>query len=200
VDIVITTRELGAMIREAGIEFDKLPDSEFDRPLGETTGASVIFGTAGGVMEAVMRTAHEWITGEPLDKVEFEELRGLEGVRKATVKIGDQEFKIGIASGLGNARMILEDIRDGKADYHAIEIMACPGGCVAGGGQPYHHGNNEIIKRRIEAIYEEDKSKKVRKAHENKEILELYKNYLGEPFGEEAHELLHTHFEERERI
>lgn len=200
VDIVITTRELGAMIREAGMEFDSLPDSEFDRPLGETTGASVIFGTAGGVIEAVMRTAHEWITGQPLDKVDFEELRGLEGVHRATVKVGDYELKIGIASGLGNAREILEDIRDGKNDYHAIEIMACPGGCIAGGGQPYHHGNSEIVKKRREAIYEEDRRKKIRKSHENKEILELYKSYLGEPFGETAHELLHTHFEERERI
>ena len=188
------------MIHEAGIEFVKLPDSEFDHPLGETTGASVIFGTAGGVIEAALRTASEWMTGKPLEKVEFEELRGLDGVRRATVKIGDQELKIGIASGLGNARHILEDIRDGKAEYHAIEIMACPGGCIAGGGQPYHHGNDEIIKRRREAIYEEDSRKTIRKSHENKEILELYRTYLGEPFGQKAHELLHTHFEERERI
>ncbi len=200
VDIVITTRELGAMIKEAGIEFDRLPDSEFDQPLGETTGASVIFGTAGGVIEAAVRTAYEWMTGETLENVEFEQLRGMEAIRKATVKIGDQELKIGIASGLGNARVILEEIREGKADYHAIEIMACPGGCVGGGGQPYHHGNHEIVKKRREAIYEEDRRKKVRKSHENKEILELYKTYLGEPFGEVAHRLLHTHFEERERI
>ncbi len=200
VDISITTRELGAMIHEAGIEFVKLPDSEFDSPLGETTGASVIFGTAGGVIEAALRTASEWLTGKPLERIDFEELRGLDGVRRATVKIGDQELKIGIASGLGNARHILEDIRDGRADYHAIEIMACPGGCIAGGGQPYHHGNDEIIKKRREAIYQEDRSKKVRKSHENKEIIELYRTFLGEPFGDKAHELLHTHFEERERI
>lgn len=200
VDISITTRELGAMIKEAGIEFDRLPDSEFDSPLGETTGASAIFGTAGGVIEAALRTAYEWMTGETLEQVEFEELRGMEGVRKATVKIGDQELNIGIASGLGNARLILEEIREGKSQYHAIEIMACPGGCIAGGGQPYHHGNEEIIKKRRDAIYEEDRRKGVRKSHENKEILELYKNFLGEPFGEKAHKLLHTHFEERERI
>lgn len=200
VDITITTRELGAMIHEAGIEFNVLPDSEFDSPLGESTGASVIFGTAGGVIEAALRTASEWMTGEPLENVEFEELRGMEGVREATVKIGEQELKIGIASGLGNARKILEAIRDGKADYHAIEIMACPGGCIAGGGQPYHHGNDEIIKKRREAIYQEDRNKKLRKSSDNKEILELYKNYLGEPFGEKAHELLHTHFEKRDRI
>ncbi len=200
VDIVITTRELGAMIKEAGIEFDRLPDGEFDSPLGESTGASAIFGTAGGVIEAALRTAHHMITGEELENVEFEQLRGMEGVRKATVKIGDQELRIGIASGLGNARVILEEIREGKSDYHAIEIMACPGGCIAGGGQPYHHGNDEIIKKRRVAIYEEDKRKGVRKSHQNKEIQELYKTYLGEPFGEKAHELLHTHFEERERI
>ncbi len=200
VDITITTRELGAMIHEAGIEFNVLPDNNFDSPLGESTGASVIFGTAGGVIEAALRTASEWMTGEPLENVEFEELRGIEGVREATVKIGEQELKIGIASGLGNARKILEDIRDGKANYHAIEIMACPGGCIAGGGQPYHHGNDEIIKKRREAIYQEDRNKKVRKSNDNKEILELYKNYLGEPFGKTAHELLHTHFEKRDRI
>ncbi|MEW9122429.1 MAG: NADH-dependent [FeFe] hydrogenase, group A6 [Thermotaleaceae bacterium] len=200
VDIVITTRELGAMIKEAGIKFESLPDSEFDHPLGETTGASAIFGTAGGVIEAALRTAYEWMTGEKLDNVEFEQLRGMDGVKKATVKIGDKELKIGIASGLGNSRKILEEIREGKSEYHAIEIMACPGGCIAGGGQPYHHGNEEVIKKRQQAIYEVDRSKKVRKSHENKEIIELYDKFLGKPFGEKAHELLHTHFEERERI
>lgn len=200
VDIVISTRELGRMIKEAGIDFENLPDSEYDKPLGETTGASVIFGTTGGVIEAVIRTAHEWITGEELKKVEFEQLRGSDGLRKATVQIGDKTLKIGIASGLGNARTLLEEIRERKSEYDAIEIMACPGGCIAGGGQPYHHGNYEIIKKRQEAIYQEDKNKKVRKSHENSEIMKIYKEYLGEPFGETAHRLLHTHFEERERI
>ncbi|KXG74091.1 NADH-dependent [FeFe] hydrogenase, group A6 [Thermotalea metallivorans] len=200
VDIVITTRELAAMIKEAGIKFDALPDSEYDKPLGETTGASVIFGTAGGVIEAAMRTAYEWMTGEKLENVEFEQLRGMDGIKKATVKIGEKELKIAVASGLGNARKILEEIREGKSEYHAIEIMACPGGCIAGPGQPYHHGNAEIVKKRQQAIYEEDRRKKVRKSHENKEILELYEKYLGKPFGEKAHELLHTHFEARERI
>lgn len=200
VDIVITTRELGKMIKEAGIHFESLPDSEYDRPFGFTTGASVIFGTTGGVIEAAVRTASEWITGEELQDVEFEKLRGSNGLRKATVKIGDKELRIGIASGLGNARQLLEEIRDGKAEYDAIEIMACPGGCVAGGGQPYHHGNFEIVKKRQEAIYREDRNKKLRKSHTNPEILQLYKKYLGEPFGELAHSLLHTHFQERERI
>lgn len=200
VDIVVTTRELGAMIKEAGIDFKNLPDSEYDRPLGETTGASVIFGTTGGVIEAAIRTAYEWITGKELENVEFNQLRGIEGLREGTVDIDGKELKIGIAHGLGNARRLLESIREGKSKYDAIEIMACPGGCIGGGGQPYHHGNDEIVKKRQEAIYEEDRNKKLRKSHENKEVLQLYKDYLGEPFGKLAHELLHTHYEERERI
>ncbi|PKM50589.1 MAG: NADH:ubiquinone oxidoreductase [Firmicutes bacterium HGW-Firmicutes-7] len=200
VDIVVTTRELGAMIKEAGIDFDKLPDSEYDKPLGETTGASVIFGTTGGVIEAAIRTTYEWLTGEELVDVEFTQLRGMEGVREAVVNIGGKELKIGIAHGLGNARILLEGIREGTSHYDAIEIMACPGGCVGGGGQPYHHGNEEIVKKRQEAIYQEDRNKKIRKSHENAEVLELYRQYLGEPYGKLAHELLHTHYEERERI
>ncbi len=200
VDIVVTTRELGAMIKEAGIEFESLPDSEYDKPLGETTGASVIFGTTGGVIEAAVRTAYEWITGEELKNVEFEQLRGMEGLREGTVSMGGKELKIGIAHGLGNARRLLESIREGESKYDAIEIMACPGGCIGGGGQPYHHGNDEIVKKRQQAIYMEDRSKKLRKSHENSEVLKLYREYLGEPYGELAHELLHTHYEERERI
>lgn len=200
VDIVVTTRELGDMIKEAGIEFENLPDSEYDRPLGETTGASVIFGTTGGVIEAAVRTVYEWITGEEFKEVEFSELRGIDGLREATVDIGDRKLRIGIANGLGNARILLEQIRENKSRYDAIEIMACPGGCIGGGGQPYHHGNDEIVKKRQEAIYREDRRKKIRKSHENPEILKLYEEYLGEPFGEKAHELLHTHYEERERI
>lgn len=200
VDIVVTTRELAHMIKEAGIDFKSLPDSDFDMPLGEHTGAAVIFGTTGGVIEAAIRTAHEWMTGRELEKVEFEQLRGSDGLRKAEVTIGDRVLRIGIASGLGNARTLLEDIREGRDHYDAIEIMACPGGCIAGGGQPYHHGNYEIVKKRQKAIYEEDKNRKLRKSHENPKILKLYKEYLGEPFGETAHRLLHTHYEERERI
>lgn len=200
VDIVVTTRELGTMLKEAGIEFDNLPDGDFDRPLGETTGASVIFGTTGGVIEAAIRTAYEWITGEELKEVEFNQLRGIEGLREGTVEIGDKALKIGIANGLGNARELLEGIRDGRFNYDAIEIMACPGGCIGGGGQPYHHGNDEVVKKRQEAIYKEDRNKKLRKSHENPEILKLYEEFLGKPFGEKAHELLHTHYEERERI
>ncbi|KUG04229.1 periplasmic hydrogenase large subunit [hydrocarbon metagenome] len=200
VDIVITTRELGAMIKEAGIEFKELPESDYDSPMGMASGAAVIFGNTGGVIEAVIRTAYEWITGDTLDKVEFDQLREADGLKKAAIKAGNKELRIGIASGLGNARQLLEEIRDGKEDYDAIEIMACPGGCVAGGGQPYHHGNYEIVKKRQEAIYQEDRNKQLRKAHENIEVLKLYEEYLGEPYGEFAQELLHTHFEERERI
>lgn len=200
VDIVVTTRELGRMIKETGMEFETLPESDYDKLMGESTGASVIFGTTGGVIEAAIRTAYEWITGEELENVEFQQLRGMDGFKKATVKIGDKELRIGVASGLGNARQLLEEIREGKDQYDAIEIMACPGGCIAGGGQPYHHGNYEIVKKRQEGLYTEDRNKKLRKSHENPEVLKLYKEYLGEPFGELAHELLHTHYEERERI
>lgn len=200
VDIVVTTRELGRMIKEAGMEFETLPDSDYDKLMGESTGASVIFGTTGGVIEAAIRTAYEWITGEELENVEFQQLRGMDGFKKATVKIGDKELRIGVASGLGNARQLLEEIREDKDRYDAIEIMACPGGCIAGGGQPYHHGNYEIVKKRQEGLYTEDRNKKLRKSHENPEVLKLYKEYLGEPFGELAHDLLHTHYEERERI
>jgi len=200
VDIVITTRELGAMIKEAGIEFESLEDSSFDELMGESTGAADIFATTGGVIEAAVRTAYEWVTGEELKNVEFADLRGLKGLRTAEVDMGGKKLKIGIATGLGNARELLEAIRDKKADYDAIEIMACPGGCIAGGGQPYHHGNYEIVKKRQEAIYNEDRGRKYRKSHENPEVIKLYKEYLGEPYGEKAHKLLHTHYEERERI
>lgn len=200
VDIVITTREFGAMLKEAGIDFANLPDGDFDSILGESTGASVIFGTTGGVIEAAVRTAYEWVTGEELAQVDFHQLRGLEGIREATVKVGDMDLRIGIAHELGNARKLLEDIRDGKSHFDAIEIMACPGGCIGGGGQPYHHGDMSIIKKRQEAIYAEDQGKTRRKSHENPQIIKLYKEYLGEPYGEKAHELLHTHYTPKEKI
>lgn len=200
VDIVITTREFARMMRSAGIDFPNLEDSDFDKLMGESSGASVIFGTTGGVIEAAIRTAYEWITGDELENVDFVQLRGLEGIREATVMVGDMELKIGIAHGLGNARKLLEDIRDGKSKYHAIEIMACPGGCIGGGGQPYHHGDMSIIKERQKAIYAEDKGKTKRKSHENKEIIKLYEEYLGKPYGDKAHELLHTYYEPREKI
>lgn len=200
VDIVITTREFATMLKEAGIDFPNLEPEEFDKMLGESTGAGVIFGTTGGVIEAATRTAYEWMTGETLENVDFHQLRGLEGLREATVKIGDIDLKIGIAHGLGNARRLLEDIQSGKSTYHAIEIMACPGGCIGGGGQPYHHGDPTVIEKRQEAIYREDKNKARRKSHENKEILKLYEEYIGKPYGERAHKLLHTKYEAKDRI
>jgi len=192
VDYVLSTREFGHMIKEAGINFADLEDTEFDSILGESTGAASIFGTTGGVIEAAVRTAHELITGEESESVDFFQLRGLEGIREANVQIGDLELKIGIAHGLGNARKLLEAIKRGEANYHAIEIMACPGGCIGGGGQPYHHGDQEIIKKRQKAIYEIDKNTPRRKSHENQMVLELYDKYLGEPYGKKAHEILHT--------
>jgi len=200
VDIVVTTREFGAMLKEAGIDFSSLPESDFDSLLGESTGAGVIFGATGGVIEAAVRTAAEWITGKDLPEVDYHALRGLDGIREATVKIGDMDINIGIAHGLGNARKLLEDIQSGKSSYHAIEIMACPGGCIGGGGQPYHHGDMDIIRKRQEAIYKEDAMKTRRKSHENPMIKKIYEEYLGKPYGERAHSLLHTHYAAKEKI
>lgn len=200
VDVVITTRELAKMLKEAGIDFNSLEDGDFDHPLGESTGASVIFGTTGGVIEAALRTAYEWLTNETLESVEFHGLRGMDGVKEATVKINDLDVNIAVAHGLGNARKILEAIRDGKANYHAIEIMACPGGCINGGGQPYNHGDIDIVKKRMEGLYSEDRSKTLRKSHENPAIKKLYEEFLGEPYGEKAHHLLHTSYTKRRKI
>lgn len=200
VDYVITTRELAAMIKEAGINFESLKDDDFDHPLGESTGAGVIFGTTGGVIEAALRTAYEWLTGSTLENVDFMQLRGFDGVKEASVTINGEEIRIAVAHGLGNARKLLEAIRAGEAKYHAIEIMACPGGCIGGGGQPYHHGNIDILKKRVEAIYKEDKGKAIRKSHENPEIIKLYEEFLGKPYGEKAHHLLHTNYTARKNI
>lgn len=199
VDVVITTRELGRMIKEAGIDFLSLPDEDYDKPMGESTGASVIFGTTGGVIEAALRTAAELITGKPLERVEFIEVRGLQGLREAKVEVGDLSLNIAIAHGLGNARKLLESIQRGESKYHAIEIMACPGGCIGGGGQPYHHGDLEIIRKRARGLYEIDRSKTVRKSHENPAIKEIYADFFGEPGSPLAHELLHTSYFEREK-
>lgn len=199
VDIVISTRELAKMIKEAGISFNSLQDEEFDNFLGESTGAAVIFGVTGGVMEAALRTAYEWITNEPLENVEFSTIRGLEGIREATIQIKDMEVKAAIASGLGNARNLLNKIRAGEADYQIIEIMACPGGCIDGGGQPYMYGHYDILKKRANAIYEEDRNKPLRKSHENPAIIKLYDEFLDKPNSEIAHKLLHTHYSSKVR-
>ncbi len=194
VDLVITTRELGRMINEAGIDFASLPNDDFDSPLGESTGAGVIFGASGGVLEAALRTAYEWITGKTLQQVDFLALRGFKGIKEATIPIDGMDVKVAVASGLGNARNLLESIRSGKAHYHLIEIMACPGGCIDGGGQPYHHGNTEILEKRMRALYDEDKRKVLRKSHENPFIKAIYKEFLGEPYGPVAKKLLHTKY------
>ncbi len=194
VDFSISTRELAHLIKEFNINFADLEEQDFDRPLGESTGAAVIFGATGGVIEAATRTAYEVHTGKKLPKLDFEELRGMEGIRSATVDFDGLAINIGIAHGLGNARKLLEDVRDGKANYHAIEVMACPGGCIGGGGQPLHHGDIDILKARTKAIYEEDAGKPIRKSHENPYIIKLYEEFLGKPMSEKAHHLLHTHY------
>ncbi len=197
VDHAITTRELAALVKLANIEFEKLPNEDFDHPLGESTGAGVIFGTTGGVIEAAVRTAYELHTGKDLPRLDFEELRGMEGLRQATIDFNGLPIKIGIAHGLGNARKLLEEIQAGKSEFHAIEIMSCPGGCIGGGGQPYHHGDAEVIKKRQMAIYQEDKNKVLRKSHENPYIIKLYEEFLGKPMSEKAHHLLHTKYFDR---
>ncbi len=197
VDHALTTRELAALIKISNINFKTLPNEDFDNPLGESTGAAVIFGTTGGVIEAAVRTAYELHTKKELPRLDFDELRGMEGIRQATIDFDGLPIKIGIAHGLGNARKLLEDIQAGKSEFHAIEIMSCPGGCIGGGGQPYHHGNAEILKKRQMAIYREDKNKTLRKSHENPYIIELYKEFLGKPMSEKAHHLLHTEYFDR---
>ena len=194
VDYSISTRELARLIKRANISFTLLPDMDFDQPLGTSTGAGVIFGTTGGVMEAALRSVYEMYTGKTLKDVNFQAVRGMQGVRRATVDLDGFELKVGIAHGLGNARHLLDDIRHGRNEYHAIEIMACPGGCIGGGGQPLHHGNSAVLYARANALYREDAGKTIRKSHENPFIRTLYQEYLGKPLGEKAEHLLHTHY------
>lgn len=196
VDVVLTTRETARMIKQAGINLLELEDEMFDDPLGESTGAAVIFGASGGVMEAALRTVYEVVTKKPLENLDFVEVRGLKEVREATVKVGDLDVKVAAASGLGNARVLLDAIRDGKADYHFIEIMACPGGCLGGGGMPIPT-NWPVREARARAIYEEDKRLPIRKSHENPFIKKIYDEFLEEPLGEKSHSLLHTHYTKR---
>ena len=200
VDYSIYTRELARLIRYANIDFNELPDGEFDDPLGASTGAGVIFGTTGGVIEAACRTAYEIYTKQSLPKVDFEELRGLDGIRSATIDFNGTPIKIGIAHGLGNARKLIEEVKNGTSPYHAIEVMACPGGCIGGGGQPFHKGRMEVLKRRAAALYQADEEKPIRKSHENPFVQQLYKEYMGEPCGPLAHKLLHTHYIDRKEV
>ena len=197
VDYVLTTRELARMIKNAGIDFCSLPDGHYDDPLGEYSGAATIFGATGGVMEAALRTAYEVATGKKLENVDFAGVRGLEGVKEAAVNLdGIGEVRVAVSHGLANAKKLMDRLAAGKANYHFIEVMACPGGCVAGGGQPIPV-NNEIRRLRAQALYSEDKNLKIRKSHENPSIKKIYEEFLKEPLGEKSHHLLHTKYTAR---
>jgi NADH-quinone oxidoreductase subunit G/NADP-reducing hydrogenase subunit HndD len=206
VDYSISTRELAKLIKQANINLPTLEKGTMDNPLGDYTGAAVIFGRTGGVIEAATRTAYEWITNTTLENVDFVQLRGMEGIRVAEVSIPGldeklgSKFRIGIAHGLGSARELLDKIRSGEETLHAIEIMACKGGCVGGGGQPYHHGDFSIIKKRTEGIQAIDSGKSIRKSHENPYIKELYAKHLGKPNSHEAHHLLHTKYFPKHKV
>ena len=196
VDNVITTRELARMIKQANIEFEKLEDSQFDDPMGEATGAGAIFGTTGGVMEAALRTAQDILSGKDLEKIDFKQVRNGKGIKRATVNIAGKDLNIVVASGLANARKILEEIKEGKADYQFVEIMACPGGCIMGGGQPIKsskiRSEVDVRKLRANALYTIDEKSVIRKSHENPTLQKIYKEYLGKPGGHLAHKLLHS--------
>ena len=203
VDSVITTRELARMIKQAHIEFTGLEDTGFDDPMGEATGAAAIFGTTGGVMEAALRTVAEKVTGNVFGKLEYESIRGEEGIKRATIDLNGKEVKVVVASGLKNAQTILEEIKSGNADYQFVEIMACPGGCVMGGGQPIRTSKEratiDIRAKRAGALYTIDEKSTIRKSHENPVLKKIYEDYLGEPGGHRAHELLHTHYVARDK-
>ncbi|MBE5780841.1 MAG: 2Fe-2S iron-sulfur cluster binding domain-containing protein [Clostridiales bacterium] len=204
IDAVLTTRELAKMIKQAGIEFTELPDEDFDQFYGDSTGAAVIFGATGGVMEAALRTVADVLTGQSLEKVEYTDVRGIEGVKEATVNVAGMELKIAVAHGTGNARKLMDKVRSGENEYHFIEIMACPGGCVNGGGQPIVPAKVKELKDvrvlRAKAIYDEDEAKVLRKSHENPSIKRVYAEYFGEPGSHKAHELLHTHYVARPKF
>lgn len=200
VDAVLTTRELARMIKQSGIDFVNLPDSEYDNPLGESTGAGVIFGATGGVMEAALRTVADIVEGKDIENFEYKEVRGLEGIREANINIGGKEIKVAIANGTGNAKKLLDKIKNGEAEYHFIEVMGCTGGCIMGGGQPIHNPNEKELVRnkRLNAIYEADKDLPIRKSHKNPMITKLYEEFLISPLGEKSHHLLHTSYSKKE--
>ena len=203
IDAAITSRELAKMIKRAGILFTDIPDAQFDNPLGEYSGASVIFGATGGVMEAALRTAVETITGQTLENPEFTEVRGTKGIKEACYKVGDLEVKVAVASGLENARIICDQIKNGTSPYQFIEIMACPGGCVNGGGQPivdaYTRRNVDVQALRAKVLYDIDKAAPIRKSHESPVVKAIYEEFLGKPGSHEAHEILHTTYVERKK-
>lgn len=203
VDAVLTTRELARMIKEAGIGFTNLEDENYDPVLGDSTGAGVIFGATGGVMEAALRTVAEIVTGEPMADIEITAVRGLDGVKEAHIPLGDMVVKAAVAHGTANAKALLEQIKSGEKEYHFIEVMGCPGGCITGGGQPIVDAKTKMEKDvwqlRADAIYEEDRNLPIRKSHENPSVNKVYEEYFGEPNSEKAHEILHTHYVERKR-
>lgn len=205
VDYALTTRELARMIDRAGITFTSLPDEEFDNPLGEDTGAAVIFGATGGVMEAALRTANDWLTGEDNKEVEFHEVRGTDGLKEATYNIGGLEVKVAVASGIANANYVMSRIKDGTAPWHFVEIMCCPGGCVNGGGQPTQpasvRNTVDLKALRAKALYDQDKGMALRKSHQSPAIQQLYADYLTDGFGgEKAHHILHTKYVARKKF
>ena len=203
VDAVLTTRELARMIKQANIEFSNLEDSKFDDPMGEATGAAAIFGTTGGVMEAALRTAADVLEGKDLGEVNYEAVRGEAGIKKATVNMAGKDIRVVVASGLKNARKIMNEIRDGKADYDFVEIMACPGGCVMGGGQPIKSSKvrsiTDVRKLRADSLYTIDEKSTIRKSHQNPVVQNIYQEFFGEPCGEKSHHYLHTHYAKQEK-
>ncbi|SCZ06430.1 NADH-dependent [FeFe] hydrogenase, group A6 [Alkaliphilus peptidifermentans] len=198
VDIVITTRELAKMIKESRIRIEELDEEGFDDPFGISTGAGAVFGATGGVMEAALRTVYEVVTGNELEKIDFENLRGISGFKEANVPVGELNINVAVTNGLKNAKILLDLIKEGKADYHFIEIMCCPGGCIGGGGQPIP-STNEIKEKRIEAIYKVDLLSELRKSHLNPVVKTLYEEFLQQPLGEKSHQLLHTHYTDRSK-
>jgi iron-only hydrogenase group A len=211
VDYVLTTRELARMIKMAGIDFKNLPDEEADAPLGISTGAADIFANTGGVMEAALRTAYELVTGQdfPFENLHVKPIAGLEGVKEASITIGETvpdwsflkgaTLKVAVAHGLSNAQKVIDRIKSGESEYHFVEVMTCPGGCIGGGGQP-RLTSDEIRLKRIQAIYEEDENRELRKSHENPAVQVLYEEFLGQPLGEKSHHLLHTKYTEKSRV
>ncbi len=210
-DVVLTTRELARMIKQAGIDFRSLPEEKMDAPLGISTGAAAIFANTGGVMEAALRTVYEIVTGQPFpfENLHVQPIEGLEGVKEASIPIEDTvpewsflkgvTVNVAVAHGLSNAQKVIDRVKSGEADYHFIEVMTCPGGCIGGGGQP-RLTSNAVREARIKAIYSEDESREYRKSHENPEILKLYEEWLGKPLGEKSHHLLHTKYTKKERV
>jgi iron-only hydrogenase group A len=198
IDHVITTREFGRLSKMLAIDFNDLPNTEFDPALGESTGAGVLFGNTGGVMEAALRTAYETATGKRLSKLEFDQIRGYKGIKTGSIIINEKEIRFAVAHGLKNAKILADEVKAGNSPYHFIEVMACPGGCIGGGGQP-RPTSVEVINKRIAGIYQADANKERRRSHENQSVQKLYAEYLGKPGSEKSHKLLHTKFIKRDQ-